>query len=272
MYAPRPPIPFCSLLNCPDTGAFVYNGRYVCGVHLEQLTRQQTPPPPPLPSESPRPPNDSCAFPTCNKPGICAHGRDYFCRRHLTPLLVLDAHVAGQTLPLRTRVNKSGRMVRICQVGHCTRNGNKTFEKLWVCKDHSVLLRQQDKFVDQCNAEDYAQHTTENATRTQVCNFVGCSNSNVLQKYHGVFCDQHLPLIDDIRAKIMMAKCHGDEAVQIPLRYNEIFLREFLDQGHVDYYNELVAKHGEISCKGCLVDHFEEFKTGIGKLMDMYCT
>ncbi|ETI55571.1 hypothetical protein F441_01711 [Phytophthora nicotianae CJ01A1] len=42
----------------------------------------------------------------------------------------------------------------------------------------------------------------------------------------------------------MMAKCLGNEAVQIPLRYEEIFLRKFLDERHVQYYNELVAKHG----------------------------
>lgn len=99
--------------------------------------------------------------------------------------------------------------------------------------------------MDKRNAQDYALHSA--ASQTRVCSYVGCSSTSVAQKYHGVFCAQHLPVIGDIRNRIMMAKCHGDEAIQIPLRYNEIFLRKFLDEGHVVYYNELVARHGFVS-------------------------
>ncbi|KAH7485010.1 uncharacterized protein KRP23_4064 [Phytophthora ramorum] len=115
---------------------------------------------------------------------------------------------------------------------------------MMVCKDHVVLLRQNEKFVDERNADDYALHSSENARRTQICNVVGCGNANVDPEIsRRLFCDEHLPVINDIRARIMMAKCHGDEVVQISLRYNEISPRKFLDEGHVEYYNSLVAKH-----------------------------
>ncbi|POM57479.1 LOW QUALITY PROTEIN: hypothetical protein PHPALM_38005 [Phytophthora palmivora] len=238
--APWSPFPFCSLLNCPSTGEFVYNGRNVCGVHLAQLTQQQPPPLPPLaPSEAPTSQSDACAFPTCHKRGICAHGHDYFCRRylcwtHTSPVKRSPLELESTKMVVWSKCAKSD------IAPETATNVSKTWSS-------AKITVHQDKFVDKRNAEDYAQYTTENATRTQNCNFVGCTSTNVIQKYHGVFCDQHLPLIDDIRTQIMMAKCHGDEAGQIPLRYNEIFLRKFLDERHVDYYNELVAKYGFVA-------------------------
>lgn len=131
MYAPPAwtPLPFCSMFNCPYAGEFLFNGRNVCGAHLQQLSQPPAPPAPPLPPPESRPQlqaekSDTCAFRGCKKSGLCAHGRDYFCREHFTRLLVLDAHVAGQRLPPRTRVNNGGRVVQLCQIGHCTRNGN----------------------------------------------------------------------------------------------------------------------------------------------------
>ncbi|KAE9225490.1 hypothetical protein PF002_g14390 [Phytophthora fragariae] len=118
-----------------------------------------------------------------------------------------------------------------------------------VCKAHAVLLVEKDRYIDQDKAAEYAVDMSkpEISSRTQVCNFVGCNDDNVTHRYHGVFCSEHLPVIDDLRSKIMTAKCHGDEAVQIPLRYSEIFLRKFLDERHVQYYNELVVKNGFVA-------------------------
>ncbi|KAG7392367.1 hypothetical protein PHYPSEUDO_000775 [Phytophthora pseudosyringae] len=115
-----------------------------------------------------------------------------------------------------------------------------------VCRAHAVLLEKKERYIDQGKAADYALDKARNqlASRSQVCNYVDCNSGRVTPKYRGAFCAEHLPVIEGLRNKIMTAKTRGDEAVQIPLRFEEIFLRKFLDESHVQYYNKLVAKHG----------------------------
>ncbi|KAE9292280.1 hypothetical protein PF008_g25114 [Phytophthora fragariae] len=159
------------------------------------------------------------------------------------------AHVEGQLQPVRYRHTRKQNNVRLCQVGPCQKQGLLPHGEMLVCKAHAVLLVEKDRYIDQDKAAEYAVDMSkpEISSRTQVCNFVGCNDDNVTHRYHGVFCSEHLPVIDDLRSKIMTAKCHGDEAVQIPLRYSEIFLRKFLDERHVQYYNELVVKNGFVA-------------------------
>lgn len=233
-----PPLSPCALLNCAQPGDVEFNGRYVCAAHSGHLSR---------PRPAARRVNDVCAFPTCNKPGLCAHGRDWYCKRHLRCVLVLDVHVAGQVFPVWHRVTKKKkRNIRLCQVGPCEKEACLPFRDLLVCKQHALVMPEAEQFVDPDKAAQYApeRSKSENETRVEVCNFVGCtSSSDVTRRYHGVFCAEHLPVIDDLRSRIMTAKLHGNEQVQISLRYSEIVLRKFLDDGYVQYYNELVAKH-----------------------------
>ncbi|KAG6617465.1 uncharacterized protein IUM83_02598 [Phytophthora cinnamomi] len=242
---PLPSWPPCVLLHCPNAGEFEFNRRLLCATHFEQLSRTSVAAPAAPPAAFASSVRAKCAFPGCKKPGLSPHGRDVFCRRHLTPVLLLDAHVDGQFQPVRYRHTRR-QIVRLCQVGPCQGQGKLLHGDALVCKAHAVLLAEKDRFVDRDKAAEYAldQSSHELASRTSVCNFVGCNAGHVTHKYHGAFCAEHLPVIDDLRSRIMTAKCHGDEAVQIPLRYSEIFLRKFLDERHVQYYNELVAKHG----------------------------
>ncbi|EGZ04760.1 hypothetical protein PHYSODRAFT_342953 [Phytophthora sojae] len=186
------------------------------------------------------------------KQGARAHGQEFYCKRHKTHVMELTAHVVGQALPVRERVNVHGNLVRLCQVGLCKKKGRTTVDEKFVCKDHARLLREKDQFVDQSQAaflvrRDYIRGKCASHLAMPVCNYVGCDRDKVTAKYRGFFCAGHLPVIDDLRGKIMAAKSDGDFEVQIPLRYNEIFLRKFLDKGHVHFYNSLVAKHGYVA-------------------------
>jgi hypothetical protein len=234
----------CVLLNCLQPGEFLFNHRFVCAAHFAQLSRPSVAPPPPPPPPTRR----RCGFPNCKKAGMNQHGEYEYCQRHLTAVLTLDAHVEGQ--PVRYLVCRK-RSIRLCQVGPCNRQGQvRQIDGTRVCKAHDVLLREKHRYIDPDRAADYAldRSTQGLSSRSLICNFVSCNAStNVTRKYHGFFCAEHLPVIDDLRARITMAKCYGNEAMQIPLRYNEIFLRKFLDERHVQYYNELVAKHGYVA-------------------------
>ncbi|ETK95401.1 hypothetical protein L915_01664 [Phytophthora nicotianae] len=236
--------PRCVLLNCPNPGELEFNRRHLCLPHFEQLSRPSVTPSPPPPSPAPTA-RCKCAFPRCKKQGVSPHNNELFCHRHLQSVLLLDAHVEGKPQPVRYRYTKK-RDVRLCQVGLCHKNRSYPHGEILVCRVHLVQLEAKERYVDPAKAAEYAFDPSRDqiASRTTVCNYVDCNNSHVTNKYHGAFCAEHLPVIDDLRNRIMMAKCLGNEAVQIPLRYEEIFLRKFLDERHVQYYNELVAKHG----------------------------
>ncbi|KAG2988260.1 hypothetical protein PC119_g19523 [Phytophthora cactorum] len=169
-----------------------------------------------------------CAFPRCKKEGVSTHNDEPFCHHHLNAVLVLDAHVEGKPQPVRYRYTKKKKQVRLCQVGPCRREGSHPHGEMLVCKAHVVLLEAKERYIDQQKAAEYAldKSSYQIASRTKVCNYVDCNNGHVTHKYHGVFCAEHLPVIDDLRDRIMMVKCLGDEAVQIPLQYEEIFLRK----------------------------------------------
>ncbi|KAG3106785.1 hypothetical protein PI124_g11714 [Phytophthora idaei] len=231
--------PRCVLLSCPKPGEFEFSRRLLCSAHFEQLSRPSATPSPPPPPPTPTA-RCKCAFPRCKKEGVSTHNDEPFCHHHLNSVLVLDAHVEGKPQPVRYRYTKKKKQVRLCQVGPCQREGSHP---------HGEMLEAKERYIDQQKAAEYAldKSSYQIASRTKVCNYVDCNNGHVTHKYHGAFCAEHLPVIDDLRDRIMMAKCLGDEAVQIPLRYEEIFLRKFLDERHVQYYNELVAKHGYVA-------------------------
>ncbi|KAG6617544.1 uncharacterized protein IUM83_02600 [Phytophthora cinnamomi] len=100
------------------------------------------------------------------------------------------------------------------------------------------------------------------ASRSAICNYVGWNRDKVTAKYQGCFCAAHLSKIDDLRQKIMAVTRDKDQQVQIPLGYNEIFLRKFLDDGHVQFYSGVVVgaptvhvKGQQLSCKGSRTAH-----------------
>ncbi|KAG2844172.1 hypothetical protein PC118_g6159 [Phytophthora cactorum] len=193
--------PRCVLLSCPKPGEFEFSRRLLCFAHFEQLSR----------------PSATLSLPP-----------------HLPPHCTLQMRLPslqegrGKPQPVRYRYTKKKKQVRLCQVGPCRREGSHPHGEMLVCKAHVVLLEAKERYIDQQKAAEYAldKSSYQIASRTKVCNYVDCNNGHVTHKYHGVFCAEHLPVIDDLRDRIMMVKCLGDEAVQIPLQYEEIFLRK----------------------------------------------
>ncbi|TMW66878.1 hypothetical protein Poli38472_011994 [Pythium oligandrum] len=119
-----------------------------------------------------------------------------------------------------------------CAFPACTRPGLIVYDVDFYCRCHFKTLQNPFKF-----------HNPDQ-DKTRKCNFIRCkTKKGVMELHRGVFCAKHRGVIEEIRRKLTLAKQNGDKTVEISLRFNEIFLRKFLDDDHIQYYNQLVLRH-----------------------------
>lgn len=77
-----------------------------------------------------------------------------------------------------------------------------------------------------------------------MCHVVGCRKHKELYTiYNGLFCREHVPIIQDLRRRIKPHKGGRDEA---RARLTEVYIRKDIDEQHI-FYAEKLARHHQIA-------------------------
>lgn len=89
-----------------------------------------------------------------------------------------------------------------------------------------------------------------------LCHAVGCrKHTKLISRYKGQFCKIHIVEMDKIRNNLAVAKKYKKTSLEITMRKQEIEIRKFADNGHIDYLNYLEMNIGNITTNEPTVCH-----------------
>ncbi len=164
---------------------------------------------------------EHCQFNDCLKNGIILSNGKNYCQRHYI-------------------LNNKEKYPNVddikCNFLYCTKSGFIFIYDDFYCKEHYKIINKPDKYYKNINSK---QQKKENEC-VQFCNYLNCKKTKKLDKvFNGYFCKKHKPIMFNIRNNLTNAKHEKNIITEKKYRYEEILLRKYIDDNHVNFYNTL---------------------------------